>query len=165
MAQFINPQTGMPMDIPQNPGQPWYMQPWQGQPQQRSINGPQNPSTGLQGVSPGVYPANNQPGFKVIPVTSYDEAKAVPTDFMGNLLIMPDIAHGYIYTKIFNQNTGGSIFTHYRMVTMPDTPTPTPSIDQATTVQGYDAKAEIDQLRAELTHIKKELGIDKEDTE
>lgn len=44
------------------------------------------------------------------PVTSREEAVAVQADFMSMGTLMPDLAHGVIYLKRFNQQTGGSDF-------------------------------------------------------
>ena len=45
------------------------------------------------------------PQHIVRPVASVEEARAVQTDFSGALTIMPDTAHGYIYTKQLNLQT------------------------------------------------------------
>lgn len=90
-----------------------------------------------------------QSGVKVIPVASITEAQAVPTDFMGDTLIMTDFAHGCIYTKVLNPNTGAAIFRTFKL-TADSAPSVAPE---------YDAKAEIDKLKAELAGIRKELGI------
>ena len=33
------------------------------------------------------------------PVASIEEARAIPTDFSGALMILPDLSHGMVYTK------------------------------------------------------------------
>lgn len=145
----------------------WAIAPWQAynNTPQVPVRGPQASSMSPQGMGQGVYPANGQTGFIVRPVASYDEAKAIPTDFMGNILIMPDFSHGWVYTKIFNPNTGGSILNVYRQVTIPEQGvTPPEQVADVPAAPVYDAKAEIDQLRAELDNIKHELGIEKEVT-
>lgn len=117
----------------------------------------------------GYYPQNNmrspvpqvQPSlgiaqtqadpFKVIPVASPEEAAAVPTDFMGATLLLPDFAHKAVYTKTFNPNTGLPIFLTFKLEeTSQATVQPEPA--------PYDAKAEIDKLTAELEDIKKKLA-------
>lgn len=133
----------------------YYMQPWQMT--QPSVNIPR-PMPNTQAMQNSPLPM--QSAFKLIPVASYDEAIAVPTDFMGNMLLMPDLSHGFIYTKVFNPNTGGSIFNRYKYIP-PDTqpeekPDDTPKID-------YVPLADFEALKAELNRIKEELGItDKE---
>lgn len=91
-----------------------------------------------------------QNGVKVIPVASITEAQAVPTDFMGDTLLLTDFAHGCIYTKVLNPNTGSAIFRTFKLVE---------DVPQPMAVE-YDAKAEIDKLRSEIVAIRKELGID-----
>ena len=52
-------------------------------------------------------PMNNpQPMFNCRPVTSKEEAQAVQVDFFGPGTLMPDLGHGVVYLKRFNQNTG-----------------------------------------------------------
>ena len=60
---------------------------------------------------PQQYPQQNvqmpqYPQHIVRPVASVEEARAVQTDFSGALTIMPDTAHGYIYTKQLNRLRG-----------------------------------------------------------
>lgn len=124
---------------------------------------PQTPVMAPMGMGQGNYTPGPQMGVRVRPVASYDEAKAVPTDFMGNTLILTDLSHGFIYTKMLDTATGSSIFHVYQRI--PDqavqvTPTSTPMPDP---VPAYDAKSEIDAIRAELNSIKHELGLDKEE--
>ena len=90
--------------------------------------------------------------FRVIPVANPEEAAAIPTDFSGVPCIIPDFAHGAIYTKTFNPNTGASVFLTFRLEenlqANAQQPAPAP----------YDAKAEIDKLTAELDEIKRKLA-------
>lgn len=129
-----------------------------GVPQSQNFD-PRGLSTSLQGAGRVNYPPQTQNGLRVLPVASYDEAKAVPTDFMGNTLVMTDLSHGYIYTKIFDPNTGSSIFHAYQRI--PEQMAPQPE-QQPPTQPQYDARADIEALRNELNGIKHELGLDKE---
>lgn len=52
-------------------------------------------------------------GFTCKPVTSREEALAISVDFFGPGTLMPDLAHGMIYLKRFNQNTGSSDFMEF----------------------------------------------------
>lgn len=63
-----------------------------------------------------------QQGPRVVcqPVTSIDEARAVPVDFWGALLVLPDLGHGAIYTKQFDQSTGAARFLTYRLYQEPE---------------------------------------------
>lgn len=103
-------------------------------------------------VSPPAYQQEQAAQFRVIPVANPEEAAAIPTDFSGVPCIIPDFAHGAIYTKTFNPNTGSSVFLTFRLE----------ENSQANAQQSapapYDAKAEIDKLTAELDEIKKKLA-------
>ena len=67
---------------------------------------PQMPVQAPQGV-PQTQAVNNPPsGFNCRPVTSKEEAQAVQVDFFGPGTLMPDLGHGVVYLKRFNQNTG-----------------------------------------------------------
>lgn len=57
--------------------------------------------------APAGQPAASQ-GFVCRPVASREEAVAAQTDFFGPGIIMPDLGHGMIYLKRFNQTTGAS---------------------------------------------------------
>lgn len=126
------------------------------QAQQSPNFGPQPSQFVPQGVSQGNYPAQAQNNMRVRPVASYDEAKAVPTDFMGNILILTDLSHGMIYTKVLDPSTGSSVFKTYQVV--PEQPPTAPE-----QVPTYDAKGEIEKLRGELNVLKKELGLSEGD--
>lgn len=102
-------------------------------------------------VAPPAYQQEQAAQFRVIPVANPEEATAIPTDFSGIPYLMPDFAHGAIYTKTFNPNTGSSVFLTFRLeenLQANAQPVPAP----------YDAKAEIDKLTAELDEIKKKLA-------
>lgn len=138
----------------QNPGNP-QMYPGMGQPvnpamQLAMSQAAQNDQTRLLPMQQGSYTPSTQKTTRIVPVASYDEAKAVPTDFLGNLIIMTDFAHGMVYTKVLDTNTGNPIFKIYAEMPEPE-PTPPAPV--------YDAQNEIAQLRAELNALKKELGI------
>lgn len=67
--------------------------------------------TGSQYYQPQATPQATQPlqsGYATRAVTSKEEALGVQVDFFGPGTIMPDLAHGVIYLKRFNQNTGAS---------------------------------------------------------
>ena len=67
---------------------------------------PQTPVQAPQSVPVVQTVSNPQPGFNCRPVTSKEEAQAVQVDFFGPGTIMPDLGHGVVYLKRFNQNTG-----------------------------------------------------------
>lgn len=53
-------------------------------------------------------PQSQMQAFQVRPVTGREEAVAAQVDFFGAGTLMPDLAHGKIYFKRFNSNTGAS---------------------------------------------------------
>lgn len=59
---------------------------------------------------PMMQQPQQQPGYRVQPVTGREEALAVPVDYLGAGTLLPDLAHGVIYLKRFNGNTGASDF-------------------------------------------------------
>lgn len=86
---------------------------------------PNMPYTAGNPQGPGGYPMQNpqpqpapmmqpqQPSYKVQPVTDREEALAVPVDYFGPGTILPDLAHGVVYLKRFNQQTGASDFLEF----------------------------------------------------
>lgn len=128
------------------------MQGQPGMPMQNTANfGPQTTPMPSQQVGQGNYPTRPQNGVIIRPVASYDEARAIPTDFTGGLLIMPDLGHQAIYTKVLDPNTGSSILKTYK-----EAPEEAPQ----PVAPAYDAESEINRLREELLIIKKELGLE-----
>lgn len=59
------------------------------------------------------------PGFAVQPVSSKEEALAVIADPMASGVLLPDLAHGVIYVKRFNPQTGTSDFGEFALVQQP----------------------------------------------
>ncbi len=57
-----------------------------------------------------------QPTFACRPVTNREEAVASQADYFSAGLIMPDFAHGRIYVKRFNQQTGVSDFYEFGLM-------------------------------------------------
>lgn len=53
--------------------------------------------------------------FACRPVTSREEAIAAQTDYFSSGLVMPDLAHGIIWLKRFNPNTGASDFYEFHL--------------------------------------------------
>lgn len=47
------------------------------------------------------------------PVTSLEEAKNTPVDFMGGLMVFPDVQNNRIYTKRWNANSGMAEFCEF----------------------------------------------------
>lgn len=98
-------------------------------------------------AAPNPVPQNNtsgQTGYMCRPVTSRLEAEAVQVDFLGPGTIMPDLAHGVIYLKRFNTNTGASDFLVFAVQNTPETEP----------VQ-YATIEDINSLRSEIEALKK----------
>lgn len=122
-------------------------------------NFPAYPMTGYQPTmyQPAYQPAYQQPacqpaqqppqsGLSGRMVTSREEALGVPVDFMGGLMVFPDVGHRAIYTKLFNGQTGQTDFAEYRRI---DRPEAKPDQPEAYALES-DVKALRDQV-AELT--------------
>lgn len=98
------------------------------------------------------------PQHLVRPVASVEEARAVQTDFTGALTIMPDTAHGAIYTKQLNLQTGCADFALYRRVQDPEINKPL-----ETDLSGYVPRAEFDELKKRFNTLCDQLGGTKHD--
>ena len=81
-------------------------------------------------------------------MASYDEAKAIPTDYMGNVILMPDFAHGMIYAKALDANTGNPIFQRFRFA---------PEQPDISMVGGYDPRPDLDRVRQDVAALRAEL--------
>lgn len=63
-----------------------------------------------------MQPQQMAQAFACHPVTSREEAVAAQTDYFSAGLVMPDLSHGMIYLKRFNQQTGASDFFEFKSV-------------------------------------------------
>lgn len=135
--------------------------PYNGQPLPQAR--PASSRTWLSGVPqtpptpPPQPPARQeQPSVIFRPVASFDEAKAVPTDFSGALTIMPDWAHGYIYAKALGDD-GSPIFRSYRYEPPQATtaaPVPIPEGTYAPLETVECLRCEVEKLRQELDTLR-----------
>ena len=83
--------------------------------------GPAQPFQNPMGVMPSPTPAMaqaaaptaQQASFTCRPVASREDAVAVQADFFSMGTVMPDLAHGTIYLKRINQQTGGAVFFEF----------------------------------------------------
>ena len=93
------------------------------------------------GYNPGGYrqqiapvqpqqPAQTTGGYICRPVTCREEAVAAQVDYFSAGIVMPDLAHGVIYLKRFDPNTGASSFHDFKYVP-PAPPMESGSIDPA----------------------------------
>ncbi len=122
--------------------------PYYQQPQQPFYGGYPRPQPIQQPIQ---QPQQIAPGYVCKPVTSREEAIATSTDYFSLGVVMPDIGHGMIYLKRFNQQTGASDFFDFKLFT----PEQAPAVEYAT-------KADLDALRAELT-AKKRRRVEEDD--
>lgn len=122
---------------------------------QALLNTAQMPLQGQQTPS-----ASQQPAFICCPVTSREEAVAYRVEAFGPAVIMPDLGHGMIYFKRFNDKTALADFGEFRYVT-PETESPektAPAID-------YSALASIFSGRLEKIEGKVDAIFDRLETE
>lgn len=92
------------------------------------------------------------------PVASREEALGVPVDFMGSPMFFPDLAHGVIYLKKFNPNTGSADMLEFRTSAPQEQ---RPSEQQATFAPLNDLlqlKDDLDNLKTEVERLKKPAG-------
>lgn len=75
--------------------------------------GASQPFSQQSNVMTPLAPPAAQQSFSCRPVTSREEAVAVQTDFFSMGTIMPDLAHGVIYLKRINQQTGAADFFEF----------------------------------------------------
>lgn len=105
----------------------------------------QNPGYQMQDFN-FQMPQQMQPGYICRPVASIDEARATPTDFSGNALVLTDLPHGMIYTKMLDTQTGSAVFGVYQRVQEP--------VQQA---QEYAPMSLVQELRQEIMMLKSAL--------
>lgn len=92
--------------------------------------------------------------FAVQPVTSREEAVAVIADPLSAGVLLPDLAHGVIYVKRFNPNTGASDFGEFAFVAPKPAPVETP-VENPEWVARKDFEAAMEQLRSEIAALKR----------
>ena len=125
--------------------------------------GAQRPPAAFWGAPPPAVPAyvpqsapvpqNGQisGNFAVQPVTSREEALAVIADPVSAGVLLPDLAHGVIYVKRFNPNTGASDFGEF-LLAQPRQAAPVEKpVETSEYVTRKDFEDALAQLRAELT--------------
>lgn len=96
------------------------------------------------------------PSFVCRPVASREEAMAIPVDFMGNPMFFPDLAHGVIYVKRFNTQTGSAdLFEYYARPAERRTEGSQDTVAFAPLNDLMDLKDTVDQLRKDVDGLKK----------
>ncbi len=93
-----------------------------------------------------------EPTISCRPVASIDEAKAIPIDFSGNLMVFPDISHGMIYTKQLNVSDGSAIFKIYSLTQ--------PQEQNIQTIEQpeYVLKSDFDKLKSDFESLLNQLS-------
>lgn len=119
---------------------------------QQYIQPPQPMQSQMQQVG---QPRQNQQqsNYSCVPVTSREEAMAVRAELLSLGTIMPDLAHGCIYLKRLNQNTGTSEFFEFVYSTPPQEEPqkmPNPTIE-------YVPREDFDKLCDAVIKMQKEL--------
>lgn len=110
------------------------------------------PNQGMQQM-PYQQPMPQQPPAPIVrPVASLDEARAVQTDFGGALTIMPDISHGFVYTKQLNFQTGSADFAAYQRVQEQAAP------QQDINLSEYVKRSDFDELARRFNALCDQLG-------
>lgn len=153
MDYRFDPYTGQPLNQPR----PVVTRTWVGSGYQPG-GSTQTPAQYQQGQPGNAQP--NQSGLIVRPVASFDEAKAVPTDFSGALTIMPDWAHGFIYAKALGDN-GTPVFRAYRDVDLSAAPAAPQSPAEPAQAVAYAPLEALEQLRQEVNTLREELTATK----
>lgn len=147
MEQYrFDPYTGQPL----NPPRPVNNRTWLGSGYQ---------SGGQATAQPQPPARQEQSGVIFRPVASFDEAKAVPTDFSGALTVMPDWGHGYIYVKALGDN-GIPVLGIYHDINAAKNSTPLPAAEPAPAVE-YAPLEELERLREEVKALREELAAAK----
>lgn len=98
-------------------------------------------------------------------VTSREEALGVPVDFMGGLMVFPDVGHGAVYTKVFNAQTGQAEFAEYRRVARPEPRAEGPAEAYALDSDVKALQAKVDELTNRLAAIQLRRRAQKEAAE
>lgn len=83
------------------------------------------------------------------PVSSREEAQATAADFSGAMMVFPDVAHGRVYLKRRNMQTGSADFMEFG---------PVEAVAENATVPEYvclqTCQEDMEKLRKELAAIK-----------
>ena len=84
-----------------------------------------------------------QPVISGRPVSSREEAQAIPMDYAAGAMYMPDLPHGVIYAKIVNNATGEAPLMAFKLA----------QEEPKKEATGYATIAEVDGLRDEIARI------------
>lgn len=135
-----------------NPYQMAYQTPQSGQgPQQIAATQSIIPTVGS--VAPQ-QPISQQ-GIVCCPVTSKAEAEAYRVEALGPGVLMPDLGHGMIYYKKFNNQTALADFAEFRYVP-PQEPSSEP---QAQDTPAIDLSAVVGAFSSKFDEVEKKIDI------
>lgn len=88
-----------------------------------------------------------QPVISGRPVSSREEAQAIPMDYSAGAMYMPDLPHGVIYAKIVNNATGEAPLITFRIA----------KDEPKAEAGGYATIAEVEALRNEIARMREEI--------
>lgn len=88
-----------------------------------------------------------QPVISGRPVSSREEAQAIPMDYAAGAMYMPDLPHGVIYAKIVNNATGEAPLMAFRLT----------QEEPKKEAGGYATIEDVEGLRAEIARMKEEI--------
>ena len=117
-----------------------------------TVNTPYQPQQQTAPMQPQ-QPAQSG-GYICRPVTCREEAVAAQVDYFSAGIVMPDLAHGVIYLKRFDPNTGASSFHDFKYVP-PAPPMESGSIDPAQFV----TRKEFDEFARRMQAVR-EVDVD-----
>lgn len=101
-------------------------------------------------------PVQQEPTMICRPVGSIEEARFIPTDFNGNLMILPDISHGMIHTKQLNPKDGDALF-HTYILSKPAAQSPIMEPEPQPPIVEFAPLSEVEMLRQEISQLKQQL--------
>lgn len=117
-------------------------------PYQQQMMGMQQMMSQMPAQMP-VAPQMQQGGLSPMsrPVSGKEEAMAAAADFSGAMMLFPDIAHGRVYLKRWNMQTGAADFLEFAPVTEQR-----PVQTEYVSVQTF--QTELEKLRSEIATMK-----------
>lgn len=110
-----------------------------------------------QQIAPA-QPQSQQQAFATRPVTSREEAVAVQVDFIGAGTLMPDLSHGAVYLKRFNQETGACDFLTFSAERSNTENTAAPTTEYATKVDLLEMQQVIQSLAGDIDRLRMKGG-------
>lgn len=105
---------------------------------------------------PQAQPVNQQSPYVCCPVTSREEAVAYRVEAFGPAAVMPDLGHGMIYFKRFNEKTALADFFEFRYVQPEQEAQQAPAIDYTSIVSGFTNR--LDSMGEKIDAIFEQLN-------